>query len=314
MNNTKYIELFPKKEFAFTNETGNAQITVYPIFPGVEVAYISVHMDYFDFKETETERYDHYAGFHYCKEGRIEQAVDGEFFCLTPGDCSVVVQDRRIKNFRLPTKHYCGISIGIDTDITSDPFSEFLGNRSVIPRNVVQRICGENHLTILRSNATVGHFFSDFYAVGEEQRLDYLKIKVLELLYVLSNMELSDSLRMENTAPRSQVDLVRNVAEYISKNINKRISIKDLTVKFGVSDTYLQNSFKTVYGMPVISFIRIQKMQCAAQILIHTERSVEDVANEFGYGNESKFSNAFKKIMGELPSQYRKEHLKITIL
>ena len=66
--------------------------------------------------------------------------------------------------------------------------------------------------------------------------------------------------------------------------------------------------------MPVISFIRAQKMQCAAQVLIHTDRGVDSIAEEFGYVNESKFSAVFKKIMGDAPSIYRKEHSKIKIL
>ena len=82
---------------------------------------------------------------------------------------------------------------------------------------------------------------------------------------------------------------------------------------FGVSDTYLQKSFRAVYGMPVASFIRVQKMQQAAQTLIHTDKSIDEVAAEYGYANESKFSAVFKKLMGDSPSVFRKEHSKITI-
>ena len=66
--------------------------------------------------------------------------------------------------------------------------------------------------------------------------------------------------------------------------------------------------------MPVISFIRMQKMQHAAQALIHTTCTIEEIAEEFGYENESKFSAAFKKIMGDSPSVYRREHSKIRIM
>ena len=85
-----------------------------------------------------------------------------------------------------------------------------------------------------------------------------------------------------------------------------KITVKQLTLEFGISDTYLQNAFRSVYGMPVISFIRTQKMQSAAQILIHTTRTIDEIAEEFGYENESKFSSAFKKIMGVSPEKYRK--------
>ncbi|MBQ8401018.1 MAG: helix-turn-helix domain-containing protein, partial [Clostridia bacterium] len=57
-----------------------------------------------------------------------------------------------------------------------------------------------------------------------------------------------------------------------------------------------------------------QKMQKAAQVLIHTERSIDDIAEDFGSINESKFSAVFRKIMGDTPSVYRNEHTKLKIL
>ncbi len=314
MDHMETIKSSYKQEYSFSNDTGDAKIIVYHIFPGIEVVYASVHMDHFDFKEIEQEHCEQYVGFHYCKEGRIEQEVDNDFFYLMPGDCSVVIRDRDIKKFSLPMKHYHGISIGINMDAISDLISDFLKYCHIDPMEIGKRICGKNHAAILRSNAAIESILSAFYHIREEQRLDYLKIKIPDFLYVLGNMELSESALEETTIPRSQVEFVKQAAEYILENINVKMTVKDLTMKFGVSDTYLQNSFRLVYGMPVISFIRAQKMQCAAQVLIHTERSVDDIAEEFGYSNESKFSAVFKKIMGDPPSVYRKEHSKIKIL
>lgn len=150
--------------------------------------------------------------------------------------------------------------------------------------------------------------------MSEENRITYLKIKVMELLFQLSIVDVSSSLYESVTVQRSQAECVKRIAGYIAENMNDKLSVKELTVRFGVSDTYLQKSFHAVYGMPVASFIRAQKMQKAAQILIHTERSVDEIAEEFGYLNESKFSAVFKKIMGDTPSVYRSDHSKIKIL
>lgn len=303
-----------KREYFYENETGDAQIIVYELFPGVEVAYASVHMDRFDFTETEGMFRERYVGFHYCREGRIEQEADGEFFYLMPGDCSVVIQDKRIKQYSLPLKHYHGISIGIDMDAAPEVFAAYLGNGAITPLNIAKRLCGERHSTILRSVEQLGHIFTESYAVDESLRMDYLKVKLLELLVLLHQIACSGIDRAENSVPRTQAELVKKAAEYISQNINAKLSLKELSAQFAVSETYLQGSFRAVYGMPVISFIRAQKMQSAAQTLIHTTRSVDEIAEEFGYINESKFSAAFKKIMGDSPSTYRREHSKIKIV
>ena len=136
----------------------------------------------------------------------------------------------------------------------------------------------------------------------------------MELLYLLKYVDQKSGGAVQTLVPRLQVEFVQRVADYITKNINDKITVKRLTTEFGVSDTYLQSSFRSVYGMPVISFIRAQKMQSAAQVLIHTTRSIDDIAEEFGYENESKFSAAFKKIMGDTPSVYRRDHSKVKVL
>ena len=66
-------------EHLYNDDTGDAKATIYRLFPGVEVAYISVHTSFFDFTEIEQRVLNNYIGFHYCMEGRIEQEVDNEY-------------------------------------------------------------------------------------------------------------------------------------------------------------------------------------------------------------------------------------------
>ena len=300
------------KEYFYTNQSGDAQITVYQVFPGVEIAYVSVHMMDFDFGLIEQDFCKNYVRIHYCKEGRIEQEIGNEFFYLMQGDCSIVIQDKCQKRFQVPLKHYHGISIGIHLDVFPNFFIKFLENCNIFPFEVIKKICGENRYAILRSTQEIKSFFEELYKVNSLENLDYLRIKLPELFYKMKYVKLDNY--EKSLVPHTQVELVKRVANYISQNINEKITIKKLTMEFGISVTYLQNSFRSVYGMPVISFIRVQKMQSAAQVLIHTTLTIDEIAEKFGYENESKFSSAFKKIMGDSPSVYRREHSKVKIM
>lgn len=301
------------KDHLYSDDTGDAKATVYHLFPGVEVAYISVHMAKFDFGLFEQGERNHYVSVHFCKEGRIEQEMNQEFFYLMPGDCSIALQDKVQKLFHLPLMHYHGISIGVNLDIPN-PLTAYLENCDCEPFEALQHICGGMSHIVLRSSEAAKKFFGELYEVEEEQRFDYLRIKMPELFYRMKHAKTDNSYYDRNLVPRSQVEFVKKVSEYISQNLNGKITLKQLSFQFGVSDTYLQNAFRSVYGMPVISFIRTQKMQSAAQVLIHSTRTIDEIAEEFGYENESKFSAAFKKIMGDSPGVYRKEHSKVKII
>ncbi len=302
------------REYSYSNDTGDAQAVVYHLFPGVEVAYLSVHMADFDFGLFEQGNRKNYVTIHYCREGRIEQQVNDEFFYLMSGDCSFAIHQKPSRMFQLPLKHYHGISIGIDLDCTQNPLIVYMESCGCSATNALRHICGGMSHIVLRSSDAAGKFFNDLYEADFDQRLDYLKVRMPELFYRMKYAKTDSSYYDRNLVPRSQVETVKAVSDYITANLNGKITVKQLTLEFGMSDTYLQNAFRSVYGMPVISFIRTQKMLSAAQVLIHTSRKIDEIAEEFGYENESKFSAAFKRIMGDPPGVYRKEHTKVKII
>lgn len=301
-------------EYQYHDETGDAKATVYLLFPGIKVAYVAAHTGVLDFTEMDGQIPDNRICFHYCLQGRIQQEVDNELFYLMPGDLSVAIGGKQHRKFHLPLKHYHGIRIDMDPAEASGLVSQFLRDSSCAPEAVTKGLCGRHHSAILRAQEPLKHIFSECCQMTETRRPAYLRIKVLELLFQLSRVDTASSLHESVTVQRSQVEFVHRIAAYIGDNMNGKLSLKELTLRFGVSDTYLQKSFRAVYGMPVASFIRAQKMQKAAQILIHTSRSVDEIAEELGYINESKFSAVFKRIMGDTPSVYRIEHSKIKIL
>ena len=49
------------------------------------------------------------------------------------------------------------------------------------------------------------------------------------------------------------------------------------------------------------------KMESAAYMLEYTDKTILEVAMEYGYDNGSKFAAAFRSVKGVNPAQYRNE-------
>lgn len=81
--------------------------------------------------------------------------------------------------------------------------------------------------------------------------------------------------------------------------------ISALAQELGASPSQLAASFRGVYGMTPAAFLRAQKMHSAAQLLRTSDRTVLDIAGQFGYDNASKFAKAFRSVIGVSPSAYR---------
>ena len=293
-------------QHSFSNDTGDAQMTVYQVFPGIELVYNSVHMDSF---ELGVAAEGNLIEIHHCREGRIEQQFRDEFFYLMPGDLSIAMRSQAAKAFSFPLRHYHGITIVVNTDLAPRCFSCFLKDVAVQPLEVAKKLCGDRRSYIIRSESYVEHIFSELYSVPDSIREGYLKIKILELFLVLSGIDPGKQ-ELPPSLSGTQVKTAKEAAEFISRNMDRRVTIGELSERFHISQTHLKQAFKGVYGVPLYSYMRIQKMQSAALMLIHTEQPVLEIANACGYDNGSKFASAFREVMGETPLEYRKVHKK----
>ncbi len=99
--------------------------------------------------------------------------------------------------------------------------------------------------------------------------------------------------------------LAQNVKEFLDANLDRHVTIQQLSVMFHASQTQLKNSFKNEYGVSVYAYSRTQKMKDAAVLLRETGMTVIEIAGKYGYNNGSKFARAFRDVIGVSPKQYR---------
>jgi AraC-like DNA-binding protein len=174
---------------------------------------------------------------------------------------------------------------------------------------ILDKFCRDNAHFIMRSTQRVSHIFSELYSISDATRSGYVRIKILELLLFLKDLDVEFSETDKHMYTKGQMDLAQKVCDYISKNMDTRPTIEELASMFYVSPTQLKKSFQNVYGQSIYSFIRTYKMKYAAHLLETTEQTISEVADTMGYDNCSKFSKAFRDIMGASPTEYRKTFL-----
>lgn len=274
----------------------------YKAFEGITVVYWDVH------RKEALVTYpasDQFIEISHCREGRVELESSGEFVYLGSGDMAITVKKQACENIRFPMGHYHGISVFIDLKKAPMCFSSLLSGVEINPKNVVEKLCQDDSSFVVRADESVQRIFLELYRVPEDIRMAYCKVKVLELLLWLGNMDFGKVRKNQPLVTESQASLAREVYEYLCKNLERKVTLDELTLEFCVSGTLLKNVFKKVYGVPVSTFIRNHKMEMAAIDLETTDMTVSEIAGIYGYDNSSKFSEAFKKIKGIAPGEYR---------
>ena len=105
---------------------------------------------------------------------------------------------------------------------------------------------------------------------------------------------------------RAQVEGVKRACALMVADLTRSYGVGELARLVGLSPTALKSCFKGVYGMPPYTYLRTYRMERASEMLRQGELPVSDIAATVGYGSPSKFTAAFKALMGATPSAYRR--------
>lgn len=286
------------------DSTGDCEVTVYPVFSGIELVYYDVHMQSCDINLAKGREM---LIITHCQEGRIEfEYKNGEYLYLASGDLSIQKNTENIRHRYCPLSHYHGVSVAIDMNRVPRCFSCILDDVFVSPEEFEMKFCSEKPYSIMRENISIEHIFSELYSVPENIRKGYHKVKVLELLLFLSGLEYKGESEERRYFSRSQVTAAKEAKKYLLAHLDEHITITELADMLGISSTSLKICFKGVYGDTINGYITNCKMQKAASLLKNTDKSVLEIAGIVGYNNGSKFAGAFRRVMNKSPNEYRK--------
>ncbi|WP_100488503.1 AraC family transcriptional regulator [Sporolactobacillus pectinivorans] len=97
---------------------------------------------------------------------------------------------------------------------------------------------------------------------------------------------------------------IDRIIEYMRQNINRKITLEELSGIARLSTFYLSRTFKDATGYPIIAYFNKMKIDKAKELLIEGNKKVKEVAYELGYTNEFYFSRTFKRIEGLSPSEF----------
>ena len=290
--------------FHLENESGVGDITLYQVFPGIELVYNDMHMAYCNKNQ---EPASGVMEINYCKEGRCECLFGENQYCyMAAGDLSFFSLQERSHQSEFPTAHYHGITITVDFSRITGEMKKILSLLSVDLDRIRERSLLRD-FTIIRANQTTEHIFSELYMVPEKLRQGYIRVKVLELLLVLTGLE-----DVENQAERirfseAQIRVVKEVHAYLVAHFHEHHTIEELSERFELSPTVLKKCFKGVYGDSVYAYMKRYKLQVAERLLKESSLTVGEIAAEIGYLNPNKFTSAFCAEYGLSPTAYRKK-------
>ncbi len=97
------------------------------------------------------------------------------------------------------------------------------------------------------------------------------------------------------------------VGQYIQDNFRRELPVHEVASMIGLDPHYFSHLFAQVFGRRFTEFIGEMRLQAATELLITTDRTVEWIAYDVGFGSVNHFYSVFKRAYGVAPHAYRKQ-------
>lgn len=139
---------------------------------------------------------------------------------------------------------------------------------------------------------------------------DSKKDNVLKLkgyIYIILSL-LIENLGFSDSKSQSSNYLPKQILLYMQENYLNKITLIDLSVKFGYNKYYFSKFFNNYFGCGFNEYINTLRTRHASILLLEGKLSIMEIALDSGFENQRTFNRAFIRNFGITPSDYRKKY------
>ena len=105
-------------------------------------------------------------------------------------------------------------------------------------------------------------------------------------------------------------DVIQQAQTYIENNLDEKITIENLSLKFNVGRRNFDRRFIKATGNTPIEYSQRVKTEAAKKAFETNRKSINEVMYEVGYTDVKAFREVFRKITGMSPLEYKRKYYK----
>lgn len=123
--------------------------------------------------------------------------------------------------------------------------------------------------------------------------------------YYLGTLKYIDQYREVTCNHTDEGNMVEAIVHYMKENIEKHITLQDISEYMGYSISHLSMLFKKETGHSLLAYLNLLKIQQACMMLDETDMKINQICYKIGIEDAYYFSRLFMKTMGMSPKEYR---------
>ena len=102
------------------------------------------------------------------------------------------------------------------------------------------------------------------------------------------------------------IPVTKSILSYVEKHLDSGLSLEKIAKELNYSQFYIARVFKEDTGLTLYQYIRSRRLNESARKLVETKLPVIEIAFLAGYGSQQAFTQAFHRVYGYTPQEYRR--------
>ena len=240
--------------------------------------------------------------FLYLKTGRLNVLVDGELYTLSAGD--LILYPPYAFHSVAMSQGAVAMCVTFSTD--SARLHQLTGRILLLTPEAQQSLLNINNLKcMLFADVKGSSLVKDFTLRGMNQTqafdsADFQKLTNLLEIFLVDLCKAEQ--RSQNDHLQSQEFAALNA--YLKKNLNRSLSLEEISAEYGVAIPQLQKSCREQCGCGPITYFISLKIGAAKQMIKEGTFTFTEISEALGFSSVHYFSRLFKSKTGMSPSEY----------
>lgn len=107
--------------------------------------------------------------------------------------------------------------------------------------------------------------------------------------------------------------IIGEIDDCICRKEHEALSLQALSQNAGYSEYYLSRKFREISGLSFRDYLRFRRLAFALKEIRDTDRSILDIAVDYGFSSNEAFTRSFRELYGISPSEYRRNPVPVVI-
>lgn len=101
---------------------------------------------------------------------------------------------------------------------------------------------------------------------------------------------------------------LHRLTEFIHSRLESNLSLVELASLIRLSPRHFARLFKNTFGVSPHQYVIRERVRRAKWLLVERKTPISEIALSLGFGNQSYFTQIFRRTTGITPRRYRREH------